>query len=155
MRRLLGTALVCTAVAAFAGCDLLPDREFAALEGALTLRVVQITPLGLSRARFDLELTNAGATRASACLGPGRSISVRNGSGGSGVGTGVSHPGCVREFELASGGVLAWSETQDVAVSPGVPTEASVEIQILNPKRCSSVGCAGFTVESPPFALSK
>jgi hypothetical protein len=67
----------------------------------------------------------------------------------------VDHPSCVREFELDPGGVLAWSETQDVTVPPGLPGEASIEVQILNPRRCSSVGCAGFMVESPPVATSR
>lgn len=152
MRRLLGTALFCTLAAAAVGCEQLPDREFAALESALTLRVVEITTAGVDHAQFDLELTNGGASRAHACLGPGRSVTGLSGGGSFSM---VSHPGCEREFQLDAGGVLAWSETHEVTVPGGAPVEAAITIQILNPRRCSSVGCAGFMVESRPRTISR
>jgi hypothetical protein len=153
MRRLLGTALFCaTAACVAAACDQLPDPAFASLEGSLTLRIVQITSAGAEEARFDLELRNGGAKRAVACLGPGRGIKRMVGPWSF---IWVDHPSCVREFDLGPGGVFAWSETHDVAVRPGPPVEASIEVQILNPSRCSSVGCAGFMIESPPLTTSE
>jgi hypothetical protein len=150
--RLLGTAWLWTVVAAAVGCDQLPDREFASLKGTLTLRVARITPVGAEKTRFDLELTNRGAGGAKACLGPGRSVTGLRGSGSF---SGVDHPSCVRDFQLNPGGVLAWSETHDVAVRPGEPVEAAVEVEILNPRRCSSGGCAGFMVASAPLTTLK
>jgi hypothetical protein len=41
----------------------------------------------------------------------------------------------------------------DLALTNGGATRPRLprsEVQILDPRRCSSVGCAGFTVESPP-----
>ncbi len=153
MQRLLGTALFCTMAACAApGCDQVPDPAFASLEGSLTLRIVQITSAGAEQTRFDLELRNGGASRASACLGPGRRVT---GLVGLGSLTWVDHPGCVCEFELDPGGVFTWTETHDVTVRPGLRVEASIEVQILNPRRCSSVGCAGFMVESPTLTTSR
>lgn len=104
-----------------------------------------MAPDGVARTRVDLELANRGAARANACLGPGRLVSGL--SDGASM-TWVDHPGCVREFELGPGTVFGWSETHDVAVPPERLVEASIEVQILNPRRCSSVGCAGFTIGS-------
>jgi hypothetical protein len=145
MRRLLGVGLACTIAAAAAGCERPPDREFASLESALALRVVRITRDGPDgQSTFALELRNGGPVRSRACLGPGRRIGSRS--------TWSHHPGCVRQFELSPGGVFAWSETH--AVSEFERIENAVEVEIVNPRRCSSAGCAGFWVASAPAATA-
>jgi hypothetical protein len=150
--RLLRTAWLCAVVAAAAGCDQMPDRAFASLEATLTLRIARITPVGAEKTSLDLELANRGTARAHGCLGSGRSVT---GSRSSRSVSGVDHPGCVRAFELNPGGVLAWSETHDVTVRPGEPADAAVEVQILNPRRCSPTGCAGFMIASAPVTTLK
>jgi len=149
VRILLGMAVFCM-LAVTAGCDQVPDPAFASLEGSLRLRIVRITPSRAAETRFDLELKNRSARRARACIGPGRRV-----TGLAAMGFQWDHPGCVREFELDPGGVLTWSETHDGTVGPGLPLDVAVAVQVLNPRRCSSVGCAGFMVESPPLTTSK
>jgi hypothetical protein len=58
----------------------------------------------------------------------------------------------MREFSIPPGGSMAWTETPRVSLSQG-PGEVRVRVQIVNPRRCSSVGCAAFDLKSPAFQV--
>ena len=146
----LGTLLQITGVAvALAACELMPDPEFAALENALSLRLVE-AKRSTSSDSVDLafELTNRGRTVATGCLGPSRSVSYK----GSSVGISssfVDHPGCTREFSIRSGGKMLWNETFKEAGLPYGRVEVGASVQIVNPRRCGGWGnCAAFDLRS-------
>jgi hypothetical protein len=137
------------------GCELMPDREFAALEKALTVRIADAkrNPSGGS-VDFSFEMTNRGSTIAKACLGPSRSVSYRLSSSSGTSSTFVDHPGCTREFTIQPGGVMSWAETLEVPRLSQGRIDLQVDIQIVNPRRCGSWGnCAAFDLKSNHFEL--
>ena len=140
---------------AVCGCEIMPDREFAALEKALTLRIADATrhPSGGS-VDFSFEMTNGGSTMAKACLGPSRSVSYRVASSSGASSTFVDHPGCTREFTIQPGGVMSWTERLEVPRLSHGRMDLQVDVQIVNPRRCGRRGnCAAFDLESPHFLL--
>jgi hypothetical protein len=63
------------------GCEIVPDREFAALENGLTVKIVEaMRSVSRGLVDFTFELANHGSTRGTACLGPSRSVSSKVGS---------------------------------------------------------------------------
>jgi hypothetical protein len=153
MRRTIGFALVCAGFASvLSGCQAMPDPAFAALERSMSLRIVEVrrSERGDS-AEFTLELKNGGRAAANACLGPGRNVDYWFGSSGGSVMNWTHHPGCVREFSVPTGGSMVWNETAGVILPQG--GEVRVTVQILNPRRCSSVGCAAFDLRSQTFQV--
>jgi len=140
---------------AVSGCELMPDPEFTALESALTLSIA-----GAKRnasggsADFSFELTNRGSTRATACLGPSRSVSYKVASSIGISSTLVDHPGCAREFTIQSGGVMSWDERLEVPGLSQGRVEVEISVQIVNPRRCGSWGnCAAIDLKSNQFAI--
>jgi len=119
------------AVAA-SGCELMPDREFAALERTLALSIVEAKrSLSGGSANFSFELRNRGSTSAKACLGPSRSVSYKVASSSGISSTFVDHPGCMREFTIQSGGVMAWDETFEVPRLSQARVEVEVSVRSL------------------------
>ncbi len=148
----LGSLLLFAGLAvAVSGCEIMPDREFAALEKALTLNIADAkrNPSGGS-VDFSFEMTNGDSTIAKACLGPSRSVASSSGTSS----TFVDHPGCTREFTIQPGGVMLWAETLEVPrLSQGI-VDLQVDVQIVNPRRCGNWGnCAAFYLESNHFEL--
>ena len=139
--------------AASSGCDqLAPDRDFEALKNSLELRINDAT-----RGRFGettdvhFTITNQGTTTARACLGPSRGVSYKNElSGGGSTGSSVNHPGCVREFAIQPGGVMTWTEPLDI---PAGRVEVEIAVEIVNPRRCDSFGCASINLTSNKFEM--
>src|SRR5512145_109143 len=100
---------------AVSGCEIMPDREFAGLEKALTLRIAEAKRSASGGSvDFNFELTNRGSTSAKACLGPSRSVSYKVASSSGTSSRFVDHPGCTREFTIQPGGVMSWAETLEV-----------------------------------------
>ena len=91
-------------VVAVSGCEIMPDPEFAALESALTVSIVEAkrSASGAS-VNFRFELTNRGVRLQKACLGPSRSVSYKVPSSSGISSTFVDHPGCTREFAIQPG----------------------------------------------------
>jgi hypothetical protein len=140
---------------AVSGCELMPDREFAALEKALTVNIAgaKRNPFGGS-VDFSFEMTNRGSTTAKACLGPSRSVSYRLSSSSGTTSTFVDHPGCTREFTIQPGGVMSWTETLEVPRLSQGRVDLQVDVQIVNPRRCGKWGnCVAFDLESNRFEL--
>jgi hypothetical protein len=140
--------------AAVSGCEIMPDPEFAELKDALTFSIVEAkrNESGGS-ADFTFRLTNRGSTAANACLGPSRSMSYKVASS-SGISSNfVSHPGCMREFTIQPGGVMGWTETLQVPRLSQGRVELEVDVQLVNPRRCSSVGCTAFDLKSNRFEI--
>ena len=140
---------------AVSGCEVIPDPEFAGLERALTLRIVQAKRSASGdSADFSFELTNRGSTSANACLGPSRSVSYKAASSGGISSTFVDHPGCTREFAIQSGSVMSWDETLEVPRLSQGRVEVEVGVQIVNPWRCGSWGnCAAIDLKSNQFEI--
>ena len=112
----LGSLLLLAGLAVAASrCEIMPDRGFAGLERALTIRIVEAKRSASGgSAAFSFELANRGSTSANACLGPSRSVSYKFASSSGIRSTLVDHPGCTREFTIQSGGVMTWDETLEV-----------------------------------------
>jgi hypothetical protein len=141
--------------AAVAGCEIVPDRQFAALEKGLTVKIVDATrsPSGGS-VDFSFELANHGKSSGTACLGPSRSVSYKVGSLSGTTVHRVDHAGCMREFTIQSGGVMSWVETLEVPRLPDCRAEVEVSVQIVNPRRCGSLGrCAAIDLKSNHFEI--
>jgi hypothetical protein len=137
------------------GCELIPDPEFAALESALTLRIVEVKR-SASDASTDVrfELTNQGSTTAKACIGPSRSVSSKGSFWIETSGNFVSHPGCAREFTIPSGGAMAWHEALEVPGRYADRVEVEISVQIVNPQRCGGMGnCAAIYLKSNQFEI--
>ena len=139
---------------AVSGCEIMPDPEFAALQDALTLKIVEAkrNASGLSL-DFSFELANRGSRNAKACLGPSRSVDYHwefpGGSGGGIMSDFVDHAGCMREFSMPPGSLMSWAETIDMHEMRQERLEVTVQVQITNPNRCGGWGnCASFDVES-------
>jgi hypothetical protein len=142
------------AVAAL-GCEIVPDRELAALEKGLTVKIVEATRSASGTSvDFTFELANHGSTSETACLGPSRSMSYKVGSlSGTSVHR-VDHRGCMREFTIQSGGVMSWVETLEVPRLPDGPPEVQVSLQIVNPRRCGRWrACAAIDLKSNQFEI--
>ena len=139
---------------AISGCDLMPDPEFAALKDVLTLSIVEAkrNESGGS-ADFTFRLTNRGSTAAKACLGLSRSVSYKLASSSGTSSNFVNHPGCMREFTIQPGGVMAWAETLDVPRLSHGRVELEVDVQLVNPRRCGSTGCTAFDLKSNRFEI--
>jgi hypothetical protein len=137
------------------GCEIMPDPEFAALESALILSIVEAKRSGSGgSADLSFELTNRGSTSAKACLGPSRSVSYKFASSSGISSTFVDHPGCTREFTIQSGGVMSWAETLEVPRLSQGRVEVGVSVQIVNPRRCGSWGnCAAIDLKSNQFEI--
>jgi hypothetical protein len=152
----LGSLLLFAGLAVgLSGCELMPDRELAALEKALTVNIADAkrNPSGGS-VDFSFEMRNRGSTIAKACLGPSRSVSYRLSSSSGTSSTFVDHPGCTREFTIQPGGVMSWAETLEVPRLSQGRIDLQVDIQIVNPRRCGSWGnCAAFDLKSNHFEL--
>jgi hypothetical protein len=112
--------------------------------------VGQETPL-----RFRVQ--NSGQRRIDACVGWSRNVRIvpENDTDGNEPvpvsGIYVDHPGCQHRFRLAPGAHYEWNETTKV---PGIvfgPVTLEVDVQIVDPSLCSSVGCAEtmLTVSAP------
>jgi hypothetical protein len=140
---------------AAAGCEILPDREFAALPKALSLKIADArTGASGGSVDFTFAVTNRGRTVAKACLGPSRKVSFRLASSSGTGGTLVDHPGCTREFTIQPGGVMSWAETLEVPRLSQERIDLQVDVQIVNPRRCGNWGnCAAFYLESNHFEL--
>jgi hypothetical protein len=152
----LGSLLLFAGLAlAVSGCEVMPDPEFAALESALTLSIVEAKRSGSGgSADFSFELTNRGGTSAKACLGPSRSVSYKVASSSGISSTLVDHPGCTREFTIQSGGAMSWDETLEVPRLSQGRVEVEVSVQIVNPRRCGSWGnCAAIDLKSNQFEI--
>jgi hypothetical protein len=154
-RRLGALFLVAGVTVAVSACEFMPDPEFAALESALTLSIVEATRGASGRsADFSFELTNRGSTSATACLGPSRSVSYEGVSSIGISSTFVDHPGCAREFTIQSGGVMSWDETLELPRQSQGRVDVEVTVQIVNPRRCGSWGnCAVIELKSNQFAI--
>ena len=140
---------------AVSGCAIMPDQEFAALKGALTLRIVEAkrSKSGGS-ADFSLKLTNRGSASAKACLGPSRSVSYKVASSMGISSSFVDHPGCTREFTIQPGSVMSWAETLEVPRLSQSRVEVEVSVQIVNPRRCGNWGnCAAIDLRSNQFKI--
>lgn len=134
----------------------MPDREFAALEKALTVDIADAkrNPSGVS-VDFSFEMTNRGRTAAKGCLGPSRSVSYWWLPSSSGISsTFVDHPGCTREFTIEPGGVMSWVETLEMPKLSQGHVYLQADIQIVNPRRCGNWGeCVAFDLTSNRFEL--
>ena len=137
------------------GCEIVPDREFAALEKELTVKIVEATRSASGGSiDFSFELANHGRTSAMACLGPSRSVSYKVTSLNGISDHTVDHPGCMREFTIQSGGVMLWTETLEVTRLPAGRVEVEVTVQIANPRRCGqSRACAVIDLKSNQFEI--
>jgi len=146
--------LVVLAAAVF-GCEVVPDRAFAALEKALSVNIIKATRSASGGSiDFSFELANHGRTSATACLGPSRSVSYRVASLNGISDHTVDHPGCMREFTIQSGGVMLWTETLEVTRLPAGRVEVEVTVQIANPRRCGqSRACAVIDLKSNQFEI--
>jgi hypothetical protein len=110
----------------------MPDPEFAALKGALTLSIVEAkrTTSG-GAADFSFKLTNRereceGVPGAIAqCVPQGRVIEWHQQFI-------LDHPGCTREFTIQPGGVMSWAETLEVPRLSQGRVEVEVSVQIVN-----------------------
>jgi hypothetical protein len=132
------------------GCEIMQDPEFATLKSSLVLRIVEAKHSASGdSAEFSFELMNRGSTSANACLGPSRSVSYKVASSEGSSSTLVSHPGCTREFTIESGGSMSWAET---LVVPRL-SEVEVTVEIANPRRCGSLGCATIDLKSNQFEI--
>lgn len=151
----LGSLLLLAGLAVtVSGCEIRPDREFAALEKALTLNIAEAKRSASGGSvDFSFELTNRGSTSAKACLGPSRSVSYKGASSGGTGGTSVDHPGCMREFTIQPGGVMSWAETLEVPRLSQGRVEVEVSVQIVNPRRCGGVGCPAIDLKSKQFEI--
>ena len=139
---------------AVSGCEVMPDREFAALEKALTLRIAEAKRSASGGSvDFSFELTNGGSTSAKACLGPSRTVSYEVASSSGTTSSFVNHPGCMREFTIQAGGVMAWAETLEVPRLSQGRVELEVDVQLVNPRRCGSAGCTAFDLKSNRFEI--
>ena len=139
---------------AVAGCEILPDREFAALPKALTLTIAEAkrSASGTS-VDFNFELTNRDSTSVKACLGPSRGVSYKVASSSGTSSNFVHHPGCMREFTIEPNGVMAWRETLEVPRLSQGRVELEVDVQLVNPRRCGSAGCTAFDLKSNRFEI--
>ena len=147
---------VCAGLAvAGSGCEIMPDPEFAALKGALTLSIVEAKrSTSGGSADFSFKLTNRGSASAKACLGPSRSVSYKVASSMGISSSFVDHPGCTREFTIQPGGVMSWAETLEVPRLSQGRVEVEVSVQIVNPRRCGGWGnCAAIDLKSNPFEI--
>jgi hypothetical protein len=158
--RQVGSLLLIGNIAvAASGCDLLPDPEFSALPESLILNIVEATRKGSGNlGDFRFELTNRGSSHARACFGPNRTVYYETGLGSGGISGGSSmsvldHPGCIREFTIQPGAVLAWDETLEVPSLSSGRVGVEVSIQIVNPRRCGGLGCPEFEVKSNHFEI--
>jgi hypothetical protein len=134
---------------AASGCYLLPDRQFARIGDSLKLKIAKVnrSESGTS-AEFVFAITNSGPHAVNACLGPSRSVSYKT-SGFSGIRSNfVDHPGCMREFTIEPGRGMTWSEVIDVPHLSESPVDVEVEVEVVNPRRCSAVGCTSATLKS-------
>jgi hypothetical protein len=145
--------LIGLAVAASA-CELVPDTEFAALENALTLKIVEAKRNVSNGVDFSLELTNRGSRSAKACLGPSRTVYYEVASSIVASSTLFDHAGCTREFTIQPAGVMSWAETLEMPrMSEGL-VGVQVSIQIVNPRRCGDWGnCAAIDLKSNQFNI--
>ena len=151
---LVSLLLLAGLAVAVSGCEVMPDREFAALEKALTLRIAEAKRSASGGSvDFSFELTNRGSTSAKACLGPPRSVSYKVASSSGTSSNFVNHPGCMREFTIQSGGVMAWAETLEVPRLSQGRVELEVDVQVVNPRRCGSAGCTAFDLKSNRFEI--
>jgi len=141
-------------VVAVSGCEIMPDPEFAALKGALTLSIVAKRSTSGGSADFSFQLTNRGSARAKACLGPSRSVYYKVASSSGISSSFVDHPGCTREFTIQPGGVMSWAETLEVPRLSQSRVEVEVSVQIVNPRRCGGWGnCAAIDLKSNQFEI--
>ena len=152
MRRTINTLRSVAALAVLAagtGCDFLPDPEFAGIERALELTIVE-ADRGQAADSFDfeLDLKNRSESTVKACLGPSRNVSYKTTSGGGSSFDFVDHPGCVREFAIESGRTMRWRETIGVTGLYGGKVEVEIEVEIVNPRRCGGYGCAAIQIKS-------
>lgn len=137
-----GRRIIVPLVLAASACRILPDRQFEKLGDSLTLKLANVerSASGLS-ATFVLTLANGGPDAVSACLGPGRTVSYRT-SGYSGTSfRWIDHPGCAREFIIAPGRDMTWSEVLDVPNLSQGRGEFEVGVEVVNPRRCDGWGC--------------
>jgi hypothetical protein len=149
VRALRSSLLSAGLAVAVSGCEVMPDREFAALESTLALNVVAAKRTADGSADFSFELTNRGNASAKACLGPSRTVSYRSAASSGASMTFVDHPGCTREFAIQSGGVMTWDEPLEVPRLQQGRVLVEVSVQIVNPRRCGSWGnCATFDLKS-------
>ena len=159
MRRIarpLGLLLLSAGLAlGVSGCEFMPDPEFAALESALTLRIVEAKrSASAGSVDFRFELRNRGSMSAKACFGPSRSVSYKASSSSATSGTFVDHPGCAREFTIQSGDEMSWDEAIEVPRLPHGRAEVEVSVQIVNPRRCGRWGiCAAIDLKSNQFEI--
>ena len=131
-----------------AGCELMPDRQFAELEKTLTLKIADArrNPSGKSLdVRF--EMTNHGSTSAQACLGPSRDVYYDAGLSSGFSSSFTHHAGCTREFSIESADVMSWSETLELSQLAAGRVQVEVTVQIVNPRRCGS-SCAEISLKS-------
>jgi hypothetical protein len=133
----------------------MPDPEFAALKGVLTLSLVEAkrSESGAS-ADVTFKMANRWSTTAKACLGPSRSVSYKVASSSGISSSFVDHPGCTREFTIQPGGEMTWAETLEVSRLSEGRVQLQVDVQIVNPRRCGSWGnCAAFDLKSNQFEI--
>ena len=106
-----------------------------------TVVVGQDTPL-----RFRVQ--NSGRRRIDACVGWARNVRIvpENDTDGNEPvpvsSTYADHPGCQHRFRLAPGAHYEWNETTKV---PGIvfgPVTLEIDVQIVDPRHCTLVGCA-------------
>jgi hypothetical protein len=151
---LVSLLLLAGLAVAVSGCEVMPDREFAALEKALTLRIAEAKRSASGGSvDFSFELTNRGSTSAKACLGPSRSVSYKVASSSGTTSSFVNHPGCTREFTIQPGSVMAWAETLEMPRLSQGRVELEVDVQLVNPRRCGSAGCTAFDLKSNRFEI--
>jgi hypothetical protein len=59
----------------------------------------------------------------------------------------------MREFTIQPGGVMGWAETLELPRLSQGRVELEVDVQLVNPRRCSSVGCTAFDLKSNRFEI--
>jgi hypothetical protein len=142
-------------VVAALGCEIVPDREFAALEEGLTVKIVEARRSASgSSIDFRFELANHGSTGATACFGPSCSVSYKvAATTGTSIHS-VDHSGCMREFAIHAGDAISWAETLEVPRLPDGRAEVEVSVQIVKPRRCGRWrACAAIDLKSNQFEI--
>jgi hypothetical protein len=141
----LGLLVASATIAVAAGCDRMPDAEFAAVESALALTIVEASRSESDGSvDFDLELKNQSRKIVRACLGPSRSVS-RSGSWSLNL---VDHPGCSREFAIEPGETMRWRETLPVPGLLKERDEVEIGVEVVNSRRCGETGCPSIMVRA-------
>ena len=131
------------------GCGSNADQQLIRIVESLELTIVHARFMD-SREAIELEMSlrNKSQAAAVACLGPGRIVASSTGAVEM---TMVDHPGCLREFTILPGKTMKWSERFEAETGPDcrdVNVDVEIEVEVVNPRRCGSVGCSSTWLKS-------